>query len=92
VGWVAARVEFQEKLPDRSSRRGQRLPRLGPRRGPRNRDPRRRSAASVRGGRGPATRRMLGGPWQCQPRPRQPRGRRVRQRGEEAMPCRSSGR
>jgi hypothetical protein len=29
----------------------------------------------------PATRRMLGVPWQCQPRPRQPRGSRVRQRG-----------
>jgi hypothetical protein len=50
----------------------------GGRRGPRDRDPRRRSAASLRGGRGPATRRMLGVPWQCQPRPRQPRGSRAR--------------
>jgi uncharacterized membrane protein HdeD (DUF308 family) len=33
------------------------------------------------GWRGPATRRMLGVPWQCQPRPRQPHGSRVRQRG-----------
>jgi hypothetical protein len=36
-------------------------------RGRRDREPRRRSPASLRGGRGPATGRMLGLPWQCQP-------------------------
>ena len=72
VGWVAARVEFREKLPDRSS---------GGVSGCRGSGPPRWRAASLRGGRGPATRRMLGVPWQCQPRPRQPHGSRVRQRG-----------
>jgi hypothetical protein len=62
VGWVAARVEFQEKLPDRSSGGVSGCRGSGPRRGPRDRDPRQGSSQSVRGGRGPATRRMLGVP------------------------------
>ena len=76
-----ARVEFREKLPARSSRRVSGCRGSGRRPWPEGRDARRRSSESVRGGRGPATRRMLGVPWQRQPRPRQPRGSRVRQRG-----------
>jgi hypothetical protein len=93
VGRVAARgSSSRKKLPDRSSGEVSDCRGSGPRRGPRDRDARRRSSESVRGGRGPATRRMLDVPWQCQPRPRQPHGSRDRQRGEEATPCRSSGR
>ena len=49
-------------------------------RGRRDREPTPVSAASPAGGRGPATRRMLGLPWQHQPRPRQPHGSRARRR------------
>jgi hypothetical protein len=45
---VASGVEFQEKLPDQSSRGVSGCRSSGPRRGPRDRDPRHGSAASLR--------------------------------------------
>jgi hypothetical protein len=79
VGGCAGRVLGQASR--QVVRRGQRLPRLGAApwpEGPRDTP----TELQVRAGwRGPATRRMLGVPWQCQPRPRQPHGSRVRQCG-----------
>jgi len=79
VGGCAGRVPGEASR--QVVRRGQRLPRLGAvpwPEGPRRTPTERRIFAE--GGHGPATRRMLGVPWQCQPRPRQPHGSRVRQR------------